>query len=56
MSPFKEATYDQLRRLLVIIDRKQFSCDMLLKWASEGDQIQPEFSTEETIRYWENRA
>jgi hypothetical protein len=57
MSPFKEATYDQLSRLLKLFDRYLgvpggLSLDIFWDWVKTG-YAQPECTTEETLQYWE---
>jgi hypothetical protein len=59
VSPFQEATYDQLGRLLTILDYYKgnpgqgMSVPLLHEWAS-GGAFQPAFSTEWTLSFWEN--
>lgn len=58
MSPFEEATYEQLGRLLVILDYYKndpangLSIEKLHEWAS-GENFQPSLSTEFTLEFWE---
>jgi hypothetical protein len=59
MSPFQEATYEQLGRLLKIIDHfkdnpEGLSWDFFLNWA-DGKPDATLFSTQQTIEHWEWR-
>jgi hypothetical protein len=58
MSPFEEATPEQLGRLLTIIDHYEDnihgpSLSFLLNWANGGEVNR--FTTEAVIFYWEHR-
>jgi hypothetical protein len=61
MGPFTEATYDQLARLIKIIDNPHaregdnwISYDFFLGWAN-GDVPAPWLSTEYVINNWETK-